>query len=101
MNKKRSQTQYCFNIGLQPQSELRGVALLGHQTLAELHEATSSGRGGSADAQFSFSVGGEEVQAGTRLDDLNLRVGQTFEYWVKSTPEDRPESIAVDFIDNE
>lgn len=101
MNKKRSQIQYFFSVDLQPRSELHGVALLGHQTLAELHDSISGTHGGSADASFSFRVGSQEIEERTTLDDLNLTVGQKIEYTVKSIDENRYEVITVDFIDDE
>jgi len=101
MTRKKSQTQYCFNVGLRPQSELRGVALLGHQTLARLHESISGARGFSSEISFSFRFGGSEIQHTTSLDDLNLKVGQTLEYTVYSIDDNRHETIVVDFIDNE
>src|SRR3954466_9477996 len=101
MKKKRSQTQYFFNVDLGKQSELRGVALLGHQTLAELHESISNARGCSTYDAFSFRLGEVKLVDGARLDDLNLRVGQTFEYAVNSINENRCEAITLDFIDNE
>jgi hypothetical protein len=61
MNKKRSDTQYLFNIGLQrPESELRGVGLLGHQTLAELHELICGAIDHSTDTSFSSRFGNSE-----------------------------------------
>lgn len=97
MNKKRSDTQYLFNVGLQPpELELRGVAILGHQTLAELHELICGVIDHSADTSFSFRFGSSEFEEGARLDELNLRVGQTLEYIV----ENRRKLITVDFIDD-
>jgi len=101
MNMKKSDTQYHFKVDLQlPESELRGVALLGHQTLAELHESISSPED-RAHASFSFRFGTEESDGAARLDGLNLRVGQTFEYVLKSEAESRREIITVEFIDDE
>jgi hypothetical protein len=101
MNKRRSNTQYLFQVDLRPQSELRGVALLGHQKLAELHENISEMLNQSSRVPFCFHSGNVEIKEGMRLDDLNLRVGQTFEYMVNSIDGHRHKTITVDFIDNE
>jgi hypothetical protein len=62
---KKSDTQYYFKVDLhRPESELRGVALLGHQTLAELHELISGVFDRSADASFSFRFGNAEIEEG-------------------------------------
>jgi hypothetical protein len=99
---KRSGTQYLFKVDLQrPESELRGVALLGHQTLAALHESISGSIDGEAQASFSFRFGEEEIDGAARLDDLHLRVGQTFEYVLESSAESRRELITLEFIDDE
>ena len=98
MSEKRSNTQYCFKVDLQrPESELRGVALLGHQTLADLHLAiTNESEGGAA---FLFRFGNTEIGEGARLDDLDLRVGQTFEHIVGSADKIRHKIITVDFVE--
>jgi hypothetical protein len=102
MNMNKSDTQYHFKVDLRrPESELRGVALLGHQTLAELHESISSPFDDGAQASFSFRLGNQEVDVAVQLDALNLRVGQTFEYVLKSEAESRREIITVDSIDDE
>lgn len=101
MNKRRSNTQYLFQVDLRPLSELRGVALLGHQNLAELHERISEMLDHSAHVPFCFRLGNVEFEEGMRLDDLNLRVGQTFEYTVKLIDESQHKTITVDFIDDE
>jgi len=99
---KKSDTQYHFKVDLRrPESELCGVALLGHQTLAELHESISSPYDDRAHDSFSFRFGNEEIDGAARLDALNLRVGQTFEYVLKSEAENRREIIMVEFIDDE
>jgi len=99
---KSTETQYLFKVDLQrPESKLRGVALLGHQTLAELHESISSPFENGAHASFSFRFGNKEIDGAARLDELNLRVGQTFEYVLKSEAESRREIITVEFIDDE
>ncbi|SRR6266498_979959 len=99
---KKSDTQYHFKVDLRrPESELRGVALLGHQTLAELHESISNPTDDRAHASFSFRFGNKEVDGAARLDALNVRVGQTFEYVLKSEAQNRREIITVDFIDDE
>jgi len=98
---KKSDTQYHFKVDMRrPESELRGVALLGRQTLAELHESISNPSDDHAHSSFSFRFGNEEVDGAVPLDALNLRVGQTFEYVLKSEAE-RREIITVDFIDDE
>ena len=79
---------------------MRGVALLGHQTLAALHESICS-FDDRAPASFSFRFGKQEVDGTLRLDALNLRVGQTFEYLLTSEAESRREIITVEFIDDE
>ena len=102
MNKKRSDTQYLFKVDLKRQeSELRGVALLGHQTLAELHEAISGEFERSAHTSYSFRFGNVKLEENVRLDSLKLRIGQTLEYIVDAVGEHRDEIITVDFIDRE
>jgi hypothetical protein len=100
MNEKRSDTQYCFKVDLKrPESELRGVALLGHQTLADLHLAITDGSERGAAVLFRF--GNTEIEEGTRLDDLDLRVGQTFEYIAGSADKIQHKIITVDFVDDD
>jgi hypothetical protein len=99
---KRSDTQYCFRVGLQqPEPEVCGVALLGHQTLAELHESISVWQNQNTDSAFFFRFRNAEFDVGTRIDNLNLRVGLAFEYIVDTLDETRHEIITVDFIDDE
>jgi hypothetical protein len=101
MNKKRSNTQYLLNLGWQRPELVCGVAILGHQTLTELHELICGAIDDSADTSFSFRFGNSEFGEGARLDELNLRVGQTFEYIVESVDENRRTLITVEFIDDE
>ncbi|MGH9968910.1 MAG: hypothetical protein ACREBG_14075 [Pyrinomonadaceae bacterium] len=102
MNRLTSDTQYGFKVDLKrPKSELRGVALLGHQTFADLHELISSGLEPSGNRSFFFRFGEMLIEKSARLDDLSLKVGQTFEYVVESDNEQRREKIILEFIDNE
>jgi hypothetical protein len=100
MNEKRSDTQYYFKVDLRrPGSDLRGFALLGHQTLADLHLAITdeSERG----AAFLFRFGNTEIEAGTRLDELDLRVGQTFEHIAGAADKIQHKAITVDFVEDD
>src|SRR5262245_26012252 len=102
MSDKRSDTQYGFKVHLnRSQSKLRGVALLGHQTLTELHEAISAGSEGATVSSFSFSFRNTHIDKTTRLDELNVRVGETLEYVIDSVNGKRHQVIAVDFVDGE
>jgi len=102
MNDKRSDTQYGFKVDLnRPGSMLQEVALLGHQTLSELHEAISASSKDGTDSTFSFSFRNAQVDKNTRLDELNLRVGETLEYVVDSANGKGHQVIAVDFVDDE
>jgi hypothetical protein len=84
----KSQTQYFFHVVLK-RTELssRRIALLGHQTLADLHELDSGSfdryEDPNCDFRFDSKAGHPETRSyslSIRLDDLNLNVGQTFEY---------------------
>jgi hypothetical protein len=101
MKEKRSDSQYYFKVDLKRhESELRGVALLGHQTLRDLHVAISDESKRGSGGSFLFRFGDVEIEEGTRLDDLNLKAGQTFEYAVESAGETRREMITVDFVED-
>jgi FtsP/CotA-like multicopper oxidase with cupredoxin domain len=76
-----SQTQYFLN--LEPTASARRIALLGDQTLAELHDLVSDSPG-SANNNVRFRVANRDQPTQTRLDELNLSVGQTFDYLVDS-----------------
>ena len=102
MNKRRSDTQYLFKVDLnRPASELHGVALLGHQTVADLHTAIFGMPERGARVSYSFRVGNEKVAGHVRLDELNLKKGQTVEYLVESAGKTRREIITVEFIEGE
>lgn len=81
--------------------ELRGVALLGHSTLIDLHELISSALDRNGTNSFSFFFGESKIGPAVRLDQLNLEVGQTFEYFVESGNDRRHEVITVEMIDVE
>ncbi len=60
---------------------------MGHQTLADLHQLVSSAfeRSEDRDGDFLFASRGQASERAftpsrTQLDDLELNVGQTFEY---------------------
>ncbi len=76
-----SQTQYFLN--LDPTADARRIALLGDQTLAELHDLVSDSPG-SDNANVRFRIANRNEPTQTRLDELNLSVGQTFDYLVDS-----------------
>ena len=102
MNDKRSDTQYGFKVDLnRPGSKLRGVALLGHQTLTELHEAISAGSEDGMDLSFSFSLREAHIDKNKRLDELDLSIGETLEYVIDSANGKRHQVVAVDFIDED
>jgi len=97
----KSQTQYFFHVtSKDAASSSRRVALLGHQTLADLHELVYGPFVRSNDRNCSFLIeSGRSKQnqsPATRLDALNLSVGQTFEY---ITDPDRRHEITVEGID--
>jgi hypothetical protein len=101
MNNQISNTQYFFKVDLQqPESDLRGVAMLGHQTLSELHDLISSRFERIDNGSFSFSRGDSEISSDSRLDELSLRVGQTLTYRLGAVNE-APFEVTVDFIDAE
>jgi hypothetical protein len=102
MPKKKSDTQFCFNVDA-PGSrlELQGVALLGHQTFAELHVAISDLRHTERGDSFSFYVRGQEVDEDVRLDMLNLEADDALEYITNPASGTRREMIRVDFVDDE
>jgi hypothetical protein len=102
MSDQRSDTQFGFKVDLdRPRSKLRGVALLGHQTLTDLHEAISAGSHGGTDSSFSFRFREAHIEQNTRLDKLNLDIGETLEYFTDSLNGKRHQVITVDFIENE
>ena len=70
----RSQTQYFLHVD--PSASSRRVALLGDQTLADLHALVDESLG----SNFQLKVAARERPNDTRLDDLDLSVGQTFDY---------------------
>jgi hypothetical protein len=106
---------------------LSGVALLGHQTLTDLHKLISGCLDGSDKTLFSFHFGKSQTAArskkhlierraeqpspivsydrenadGVRLDHLNLKVGQTFEYCFELGDETWHKTIQVEAIDDE
>jgi hypothetical protein len=75
--------------------------LLGHQTLKELHEAISAGSEDGPESPFSFSFRNAHIDKNTRLDELNVSIGETLEYVIDSGNGKRHQVIAVDFIDDE
>ncbi len=91
------------------ESVWRRVALLGHQTLTDLHELIASSFDRSANTDFSFRFG-EQVNlilscdkvdsASVRLDHLTLKEGQVFEYR-SSAGDDTWHDIIVEIIDDE
>jgi hypothetical protein len=73
----KSQTQYFFHVG--PTARSRRVTLLGDATLADLHELVSTG---SDNAKVQFRVADRNRPTNTTLNELDLAVGQTFDYCV-------------------
>ena len=102
MSDQTSNTQFGFKVDLdRPRSKLRGVALLGHQTLTDLHEAISAGSQCGTGSSFSFWFRDAHIEQNTRLDELNLGIGETLEYFTDSLNGKRHQVITLDFIDNE
>ena len=98
---KRSEIQYCFGVALYPRSQKRGVALLGHQRLIDLHEAICRSRGVNSNVSFAFQVNSEPIKKTQRLDELKLEVGFALEYIVPSVDDGRPQNIVVDAINDD
>jgi hypothetical protein len=90
----RSQTQYFLHVD--PTSSSRRVALLGDQTLADLHALVSDSVDRSNKASFQFNVASRNRPTDTRFDELDLCVGQTFDYVIDSNVR----QILVEAIDN-
>jgi len=128
MKRRKSNIQYFFKVSLKHRDSIwRGVALLSHQTLTDLHKLISGCFDGSDDSLFSFHFGKSQTAArskkhlserraaqpslilsydrenavGVRLDHLNLKVGQTFEYCFEVEDERWHTIIQVDAIDYE
>src|SRR5258705_3714713 len=122
MRRRKSQTQYFFRVDLKRRNwDAEGVALLGHQTLRDLHELITDAQ--QANQLFSFRFSGNiaaeskkpireaeseqrikvtsydsDTASAVRLDQLNLEVGQTFECIFQLGADDRHTKIRVDAI---
>ena len=70
----------------------RRVALLGHQTLADLHSLVSE----PISCDYQFMVANRNRSKNARLDELDLSVGQTFDYLVDA----KVRQILVEAIDH-
>src|SRR5258705_889997 len=122
MRRKKSQTQYFFRVDLKHRnSDADGIALLGHQTLRDLHELISDAQQANQLFSFRFSrdIAAESKKpireaeseqrlkvtsydsntaSAIRLDQLNLEVGQTFECIFQFGTDDCRTKIRVDAI---
>lgn len=123
--KRFSNTQYLFKVSLRHRnSMLRGVALMGHQTLADLHYIISDESGDGCGHHYSFRFANECMArlddssssdcminhartvyddgnaSSVRLDDLKFKVNDEFEYVNKQGAIKWRKVIKVDSIDN-
>lgn len=89
----RSQTQSFLHVD--PAASSRRIALLGGQTLADLHALVGESPG-SDNSSVRFRVADRDQPSGTRIDDLDLSVGERFDYVVDADVRE----IIVEAIDH-